>query len=415
MSDGTLFSFVNPSFKVRRILATAAFAGLDLNRTTLESGEQKAEAYLQKFPFGKIPALEQGDFKLTEGTAIAYYLARSAPNSGLIPSDPKEAALIDQWVSFAETEINERISVATGMINNFIPYNKPVFQSRIEKVTAALTFLDNYLSTRTFLVGERITLADITVASVLADAFSRHYGAEDQKKFSNAVRFEQTVINHPKIASIFSDVSLATEAATYVAPKKEAAPKAPKAPKAEAAPKAPKAKEVDEEEEESFADKPAGKNPLDALPKSTFNLEEWKRVYSNEDTRTGAIPWFYNNVDKEGFSVWKIDFKYNTELTQTFMSSNQIGGLFARFEGSRKYLFGSVGVLGKANDSIITGTLILRGQDVVPVVSVAPDWESYEFTRLDLENEADKTFFEGALAWDLKIGDKEWVDGKNFK
>ena len=34
------------------------------------------------------------------------------------------------------------------------------------------------------------------------------------------------------------------------------------------------------------------KNPLDDLPKSAFNLEEWKRQYSNLDTKD-ALKWFY--------------------------------------------------------------------------------------------------------------------------
>ena len=96
------------------------------------------------------------------------------------------------------------------------------------------------------------------------------------------------------------------------------------------------------------------------------------------------------------------------------MSSNQIGGFFNRLEASRKYLFGSVGVLGASGDSIISGTLILRGQDVKPVIEVAPDWESYEYVKLDVKgNEEDKKFFEAALAWDLEIDGKKWVDGKN--
>lgn len=95
------------------------------------------------------------------------------------------------------------------------------------------------------------------------------------------------------------------------------------------------------------------------------------------------------------------------------MSSNQIGGFFNRLEASRKYLFGSVGVLGTANDSIITGILILRGQEAKPVVEVAPDFESYDFKKLDMENAADKTFFEGAVAWDLEVDGRKWADGKN--
>ena len=72
-----------------------------------------------------------------------------------------------------------------------------------------------------------------------------------------------------------------------------------------------------------------------------------------------------------------------------------------------------MGVLGETNNSIITGALIARGQDIKPVVDVAPDWESYEYKRLDLNNPEDKAFFEAALAWDLTAGDKTWVDGKN--
>jgi elongation factor 1-gamma len=41
--------------------------------------------------------------------------------------------------------------------------------------------------------------------------------------------------------------------------------------------------------------------------------------------------------------------------------------------------------------------------------------ESYEFKRLDLSNEEDKAYFEGAMAWELTVDGKEWADGKNFK
>ena len=108
-------------------------------------------------------------------------------------------------------------------------------------------------------------------------------------------------------------------------------------------------------------------------------------------------------------------FKYNEELTQTFMSANQIGGLFNRLEASRKYLFGLVGGLSQTNDSVIVGAFIARGLEIKPVVEVAPDWESYTYERIDLENADQKAFFEAALAWDLEISGKKWLDGKNVR
>lgn len=268
--------------------------------------------------------------------ALSSPVAAVAPNANLLgDKSPETLAKIAQWNSFADLEIAERLGVANGMVNGWIPWVslscggphfrpltylflylswvKPVYQNRIEKALSVLPYLDAYLSKNTFLVGHRITLADITVASVLADGFSRFFGPEEQKQFPNVFRFEQTVVNHPKIASVFEGVSVATEAYVYSPPKKEAAPKPAKeaaAPKPKAAP-VPKAKEPEEEEEESFADAPKAKNPLDSLPKSNFNLEDWKRAYSNMDTRgaDGAIEWFYKNFDAEGFSIWRFDFK----------------------------------------------------------------------------------------------------------
>lgn len=74
-----------------------------------------------------------------------------------------------------------------------------------------------------------------------------------------------------------------------------------------------------------------------------------------------------------------------------------------------------MGVLGTANNSLIEGVLIARGQDILPVVEVAPDYESYAYEKLDLSNPEQKAYFEGALAWDLEVNGKKWVDGKNVR
>lgn len=52
------------------------------------------------------------------------------------------------------------------------------------------------------------------------------------------------------------------------------------------------------------------------------------------------------------------------------MSANLVGGFHNRLEGSRKYLFGSAGVYGTANDSKIVGAYIIRGSGAsLPVLS----------------------------------------------
>ncbi len=103
----------------------------------------------------------------------------------------------------------------------------------------------------------------------------------------------RSIIHNSQLSSIFGEPKLAETAPQYQAKKEEK----PKAAAAEAAPKAPKAKKAvekdDDEEEPLVPAEPKTKNPLDDLPKSDFKLDDWKRTYSNEDTRKTALPWFY--------------------------------------------------------------------------------------------------------------------------
>ncbi|TFY65299.1 hypothetical protein EVG20_g5645 [Dentipellis fragilis] len=403
MSVGTLYT--DSEVDSKRIRATAAFAGLEV-----DVKEPKGDLL-------KTPTFEGKDgFQVFEASAIGRYLASLAPNSTLIGHDAKEAAVVDAWVAFADSAAHYDHFILALVKGAITPYNKPIHTHIAERLTGALTLLEKHLATRTFVATERITLADIALAAALQHAFTHNVDAALRAKLPNVVRHFETVVNQPTLKAIFGQTAYAEKALQYTPPAKEKKEKKEEAPKPKAE-KKPKKEEEDEEDEPSFADEPKAKNPLDSLPKSSFNLEDWKRAYSNKDTRgaDGALEWFYKNFDKDGFSIWRVDFKYNNELTQTFMSSNQIGGFFNRLEASRKYLFGSMGVLGKTNDSIISGALIVRGQDVKPVVEVAPDYESYSYERINLDDAAQKAFFEGALAWDLEIDGKVWVDGKNFK
>jgi len=421
MSVGTLWTIPIQS-QGHRIRAVAAYGGVEI---TLAEGYEhrvtnKTPEFTSKFASGKIPAFETtSGLRIFETSAIARYIAALAKNSTLLPTSIEEQALVDQWVSFADSELFAHARTLNGFINGGVPWTKPVDTLLREKIKTSVTILESYLATRTYLVGERITLADISVASVLKYVFERYVDAAQRASLKNTVRFYETIANNPKIKPVFGETAYVEKALQYVAPakpKKEAAAPAP--PKEKAAPKPAAPKDDDEEDEDAaLKEEPKAKNPLDSLPKSTFNLEDWKRAYSNMDTRGagGSLEWFYSKFDKEGFSIWRVDFKYNEELDLIFKSSNQIGGFFNRLEGSRKYLFGSLGVLGEANKSVISGVFILRGLDYKPVVEVAPDWESYEYKQINLEDAADKAFFESALAWDLEVDGKKWADGKNFK
>lgn len=76
-------------------------------------------------------------------------------------------------------------------------------------------------------------------------------------------------------------------------------------------------------------------------------------------------------------------------------------------------------VYGVTGDSVIQGAFLVRGHEALPAFDVAPDYESYEFTKLDPSKEQDRQLVEDEWSWDkpIKVNGKtyEWADGKVFK
>jgi elongation factor 1-gamma len=413
MSFGKIYSYSgNP--RTTSLLAVAKENGLDVEFVATEPAKGVSEEYLRLNKLGKVPTFEGADgFVLSETIAIAVYLASQNEKTSLLGKTKQDYATILRWMSFANTEVLTPLGGWFRPIVGRAPYNKKNVDDASKAALKAIHVIEEHLLTHTYLVGERLTLADLFAASIVARGFQYFFDKKWRSENPNVTRWYETIYNTPSYSAVAGKLEFIEEAIKNQPPKKEAAPKAEK-PKAAAKPKA-----AEPEEEDETPAAPKAKHPLEALPRATFVLDDWKRKYSNEETREVALPWFWENVNFEEYSLWTVDYKYNDELTLTFMTSNLIGGFFTRLEASRKYLFGCTSVYGESNNSIIKGAFLVRGQEALPAFDVAPDVESYEFTKLDHTKEEDRKFVEDQWSWDkpVEVDGKtyEWADGKVFK
>ncbi|MCJ1459257.1 hypothetical protein MMC28_009634 [Mycoblastus sanguinarius] len=407
----------NPRSTAIRAVANANKLDLEIVDTDIAKGPLSTE-YLKLNKLGKVPSFVGEDgYELTEAIAIAIYITSQNEKTSLLGKTKQDYASIVRWMSYANHEV---LGALGGWFRPLIgadPYNKKNVEESSKQALKAVKVLDEHLLVHTFLVGERITLADLFAAGCISRGFQFFFDKQWREAHPNVTRWYETVYNQPIYSAVVDKLEFIDEAIKNQPPKteKQEKPKKEQAPKA--APK-PKAKEVDDEEE-AEEDKPAPKpkHPLEALPKPALALDEWKRQYSNEETREVALPWFWENFNAEEYSLWKCDYKYNEELTQTFMTANLIGGFFARLEASRKYIFGCASVYGVKNESVVQGAFVVRGREAEPAFDVAPDYESYSFTKLDPVK--DKEFVNDQWSWDkpIEVGGKtyEWADGKVFK
>lgn len=364
---------------------------------------------------------------MSESNAIAYFVA----NEQLRGKSDWDKAQVLQWVNFADSEILPYASAWVFPLLGILPYNKNALERAVGDVKRSLNVLNQHLLNQTWLVGERLTLADIVVFTHLLSLFENVLEQSDRTEFANVTRWFNTVLNQPQVLKVLPKFKLATKAIEFdpkkyaefqaktgaAKPQKEQQQKKEKQPKAAAPKKEKEAAEELDETELALAAEPKSKDPFDALPKGTFVYDDFKRCYSNEDEAV-AIKYFWEKFDAENNSLWVCEYKYNDELTQTFMSCNLIGGMFQRLDKMRKASFASMCVFGENNNNTISGLWFWRGQELA--FTLSPDWQTdyevYEWRKLDPKSEEAKKLVQQYFTWTgTDKGGRPFKDGKIFK
>jgi len=131
-------------------------------------GEHKTPEYIEKQqPFGQIPVLHQGDYKLYESNAIARYLAAAYDTTNTVL--PKDAKLLGEVEQFISVEMcNYRASdIVFELVFKKYGGGTPDTQkvdNAFKKVTRVLEVLETHFASKkqsNFLVGNHFTIADI--------------------------------------------------------------------------------------------------------------------------------------------------------------------------------------------------------------------------------------------------------------
>lgn len=160
---------------VRKVLAFAAEKGVELELQRVGIGDPNPD-FQAASPFRKMPALRDGDYCLSDSSAIVHYLDAKFPEPALIPADPQERGKVVWYDEFADTVLFD-----CGRKIFFNRIVAPRFLKREGDEAAAeaaerkelpplLDYLEQVVpDAEGYLVGRQLTLADIAVASPFAN------------------------------------------------------------------------------------------------------------------------------------------------------------------------------------------------------------------------------------------------------
>lgn len=400
------------SFRAFKALIAAEYNGIDV-----EVADFNAETLKTLSPTGKAPVLETPGGVIFESNAIARYLAKIRRDTGLAGDSVYDEAAIDAWVDFAANEVELPASIWFYPALGYMPFNKEAYEKAKVDLAAALKTLNDYLLTKTYLIGDKVTLADIVVASALLYPMKLVCDKAYLKPFGNVVRWFTTCVNQPQFKKVVGTVAMCKKETLAAG---QAAPAAAKKEQG-------KGKKKDKKKEQA-ADAPPPppkkvEHPykiMDRESPTKFINDAWKKIYSNADNLDDAMTKFWEIFDKEGWSLWYQVYNYNDENKRTFMTSNAVGGFIQRSDEIRKWAFGIMHVLGSEDTVLeIRGVWLFRGDTVEHMKNANDDANWYTWTKLagkglDPTDEVKKQVRDYWIE-EEKLEDKPIADSKIFK
>jgi glutathione S-transferase len=176
------------------IVAREAGLSLDLEKVDLANRTTASgRSYLEVNPKGYVPALQVEDGTvMTEVSALIQYLADQAPQAGLIPAaGTPERYKVLEWIGFIATEIHKGFG---PLWNPTTP--DAVKQATKERLFQRFAYVDQQLDGRSYLTGERFTVADAYLFVVVNWTNFHGLSLGDYK---NLAAFMERVAARPKV------------------------------------------------------------------------------------------------------------------------------------------------------------------------------------------------------------------------
>lgn len=197
---------------VRKVLAYAAERGIEMDLVQIARGDDNPE-FRAASPLGKMPGFVDGDFSISDSTAIITYLEGKYPGGAMMPSDPADHARVVWYEELADT-------VMSGVVFKCF-FNRvvaPLFMKvegnealAIEGETVDLPKILDYLETvmpapGDFLVGGKLSVADLSVASMFVN-YEHAQCAVDKAKYPKTYAWVEAMHARPSFAGIIEKES----------------------------------------------------------------------------------------------------------------------------------------------------------------------------------------------------------------
>jgi len=172
------------SINVRKVLWCCDELALSIQREDWGKGFQspRTPAFLELNPNGQVPVIRDGDFVLWESNAILRYLANRYSSDSCYPSEARQRALVDQWMDWQATSLNNAGDYAfMALIRNSPDHTQSSeLAVSVANWNAHIGILNRHLATTgAYVAGAHFTIADISIGMAVNRWLSTPLGHPD--------------------------------------------------------------------------------------------------------------------------------------------------------------------------------------------------------------------------------------------
>lgn len=148
-----------------RMLRSFLSLPYQLRPVDLAGGEQRSAEYLQLNPFSQVPVLDDGGLIIRDSQAILVYLAKRYGGEAWWPDEPYRLAQITAWLSTAANEIFH----GPALLRVHHKFGRAIDVAKARQTAdKVLGIVDSHLESHDWLVGERVSIADLAIYPYLA-------------------------------------------------------------------------------------------------------------------------------------------------------------------------------------------------------------------------------------------------------
>lgn len=191
---------------VRKVLVVLELKEIAYDQVDVFPGMMTPEC-LTISPLGKIPAMEDGDFKISDSSVICEYLEERYPTIASMPASPADRARARWLEEYADTKLTELCGGGIFFERVVKPmfFKQPTDEAKVEKtinelLPPVLDYLETQAPAAEFLFGA-FGKADISVVNPLINASYAGYQV-DAAKWPKLAAYIERVKAHPAVAKI---------------------------------------------------------------------------------------------------------------------------------------------------------------------------------------------------------------------